>query len=69
MQLRGAYVVTSKGPKKEMAQITRVPTRKEWRPPKLQKLPIAATASQAGKGELNEGGGQGKGDVGPPGAS
>ena len=38
------------------------PARKQWRPPELRKLPIAATAS--GKGFGNEGGCVGKGDGG-----
>jgi hypothetical protein len=40
-------------------------TRKEWHPPRLQKLPIAATANSPGKGlHGDEGGCGGKGDAG-----
>jgi DNA-binding helix-hairpin-helix protein with protein kinase domain len=42
--------------------------KKEWHPPVLKKLPIAATAG-ASKHSGNEGGGAGKGDAGPPATS
>jgi len=49
---------------KNMAEITREPTQKEWRPPILRSLPIAATAG-SGKATIrgNDGQGGGKGDV------
>jgi hypothetical protein len=47
-----------------MTEVAREPTKKEWRPPALRRLPIAAT-SQSGKATIraNDGGGVGKGDV------
>ena len=41
---------------------------KQWRRPVLRKLEISATEG-SGKSQLDEGGGQGKGDAGPPIAS
>ena len=37
-------------------------TPREWSPPTLRRLPIAATANQ---GQFNEGSGKGKGSAGP----
>ena len=47
---------------KNVTEITRHSTRREWRRPGLRRLPIAATASSKSfKGD--EGQGQGKGDA------
>jgi hypothetical protein len=45
-------------------QVAHEPTRKEWRPPVLRRLPIEAT-SGSGKATIraNDGQGVGKGDV------
>ena len=43
-------------------EISREASPKAWRRPMLRKLPIAATS---GTGPLNQGGGEGKGGVGP----
>jgi len=45
-------------------------SRKQWRPPELRKLPIAATADGGPtKSTGNEGQGEGKGDGGSPAGS
>jgi hypothetical protein len=50
-----------------MSEVSRKSCRKEWRQPKLQKLPIAATAGGGFDKDLgNEGSGQGKGEGGLP---
>jgi hypothetical protein len=52
-------------PKSEnMTEVTPHPAQKEWRPPELQRLPIAATAqSSKPGGNSNDGSSPGKGEV------
>ena len=54
-------------PEFEKREILKGGTLKQWTRPVLRKLAISAT--EASKAVTNEGGGQGKGDAGPPQAS
>ena len=47
---------------KNVTEITRDSTQREWRRPELRRLPIAATANGKPFSNGNEGSGGGKGD-------
>ena len=53
------------GPESQtLAEISRQPRQREWNRPRLQKLPIAATANSSKPGgNSNDGQGGGKGEV------
>ena len=55
-------------PEFEKNEVLEGATLKQWRRPVLRKLAISATEG-TGKSMQDEGGGQGKGDAGPPIAS